>query len=235
MKRFLYKPILHAIDAREKRIAAELADADAKKAEARDERAEFQRKNEAFDQQRSALLSKATDEAATERQRLLADARKAADAMSAQRQATLIRDARNMQDAISSRTQAEVFAMARKTLADLAGTSLEERMVLVLMQRLRELDEPAKELLGAALKQSADPVLVHSAFDLPADQRTAIQQTLHDLSASDLHVRFETAPDLISGIELTSHGQKVAWSISDYLTSLEKDVSELLGAKGQPA
>ena len=31
MKRFLYKPILHAIDEREKRIAAELADADAEK------------------------------------------------------------------------------------------------------------------------------------------------------------------------------------------------------------
>ncbi len=29
MKRFLYKPILNAIDAREKKIAAELADADA--------------------------------------------------------------------------------------------------------------------------------------------------------------------------------------------------------------
>ncbi len=35
MRRFLYKPILHAIDAREKKIAAELADAAAKKAEAR--------------------------------------------------------------------------------------------------------------------------------------------------------------------------------------------------------
>ena len=34
LKRFLYKPILNAVDAREKRIAAELADADAKKAEA---------------------------------------------------------------------------------------------------------------------------------------------------------------------------------------------------------
>ena len=31
LKHFLYKPILNAIDAREKRIAAELADADAKK------------------------------------------------------------------------------------------------------------------------------------------------------------------------------------------------------------
>ena len=60
LKRFLYKPILNAIDAREKRIATELADADAKKAEAQRERDEFQHKNEAFDQQRAALLSKAT-------------------------------------------------------------------------------------------------------------------------------------------------------------------------------
>jgi F-type H+-transporting ATPase subunit c len=41
----------------------ELADADAKKAEAQKERDEFQHKNEEFDQQRAALLSKATDEA----------------------------------------------------------------------------------------------------------------------------------------------------------------------------
>ena len=34
MKRFLYAPILHAIDAREQRIAAELKDADASKLEA---------------------------------------------------------------------------------------------------------------------------------------------------------------------------------------------------------
>ena len=71
MKRFLYQPILDAIDAREARIAAELADAAARKAEAAKERSEFQHKNEVFDQQRAALLSQATDEANSERKRLL--------------------------------------------------------------------------------------------------------------------------------------------------------------------
>ena len=96
LKRFLYKPILDAVDAREKRIAAELADADAKKAEAKKERDEFQHKNEEFDQQRAALLSKATEEAKAERQRLLDEARKAADALSAKRQETLRSDAHNL-------------------------------------------------------------------------------------------------------------------------------------------
>jgi F-type H+-transporting ATPase subunit b len=58
LKHFLYKPILNAIDAREKRIAAELADADAKKTEAQKERDDFQNKNKAFDEQRSALSAR---------------------------------------------------------------------------------------------------------------------------------------------------------------------------------
>ena len=59
MKRFLYKPILHAIDAREQRIATELADADAKRAEAEKEREKFQKNNEEFNRQRNDLLGKA--------------------------------------------------------------------------------------------------------------------------------------------------------------------------------
>src|SRR5208283_2712259 len=135
MRRFLYKPILRAIDAREKKIATELADADAKKAEAKKERDEFQHKNEELDQQRVALLSKATEEAKAERQRLLDEARQAADALSAKRQETLRNVAYNLNRAISRRAQQEVFAIARKALTDLATTSLEERMGEVLTLR----------------------------------------------------------------------------------------------------
>ena len=234
MKRFLYKPILHAIDAREKRIAAELTDADAKKAEAQKERDEFQHKNEEFDQQRTALLSKATDEAKAERQRLLDEARKAANALRAKRQETLRSDAKNLDQAIIRRTQQEVFAIARKALMDLATTSLEERLSEVFIRRLREMDGKAKESLGAALKSASEPALVRSAFDLPAEQCAAIQKALNETFSADLHVRFETAPDLVSGIELTTNGQKVAWSIADYLASLEKGVGELLKEKDKP-
>src|SRR3990172_2764168 len=103
LKRFLYQPILEAIDAREQRIAKELADADAKKAEAQKERAEFQHKNEAFEQQRAALLGKATDEAKAERQRLLAEARQAADALTAKRQDALRSEQRSLNEALSRR------------------------------------------------------------------------------------------------------------------------------------
>ncbi len=233
LKRFLYKPILNAIDARENRIAAQLADAAAKEAEAQRERDEFQRKNEEIDQQRDGLLAKASQEAESERQRLFEEARKAADAMSAKRQEALRNDAHNLNRAISLRTQKEVFAIARKALTDLAATSVEERMGDVFIRRLQEMDDASKTVFADALRTATEPAIVRSAFDLPAQQRTAIQEAIGKAFAMRIDIRFETAPDLVSGIELSSNGQKIAWSIAEYLVSLEKDVGELLNKQGK--
>ena len=234
MKRFLYKPILRAIDEREKRIATELANADKKKSEAQKESDDFKHKNEEFDKQRAALLSKATDEAKAERQRLLDEARKDAAALSSKLQEALRDQEHTLHQAISRRTQQEVFAITRKTLTDLATVSLEERLGEVFTRRLREMDAKAKAGLAQALKTASDPALVRSAFDLPAQQRAAIQNALNETFSADIHVRFETAPELISGIELSTNGQKVAWSIADYLMSMEKSVDELLKENDKP-
>lgn len=234
MKRFLYKPILSAIDAREERIAKEIADADATKAEASKERDDFQRKNEEFDQQRAALWAKATEEAEAERQRLLEESVKAADAVTSKRQESLANEARDLSQAITRRTQDEVFAIARKALTDLATTSLEARMGEVFTRRLRALNGEPLHVLGDALKTGPEPALVRSAFDLPADERAAIQRALNETFSADIQVRFETAPDLVSGIELSSNGQKVTWSIAGYLASLQQGVGELLKAAESP-
>jgi F-type H+-transporting ATPase subunit b len=68
----------------------------------------------------------------------------------------------------------------------------------------------------------------------PPVQRAAIQNALNETFSAEIHLRFETAPDLVSGIELTTNGQKVGWSISDYLAGLEKGVGELLKEKDKP-
>jgi F-type H+-transporting ATPase subunit b len=235
LKHFLYKPILNAIDAREKRIAAELADADAKKTEAQKERDDFQNKNKAIDEQRSALLGKAVDEAKAERERLLDEARNAADSLRAAQATALRNDQKRLGSEITRLAKDEVFGIARKTLADLATVSLEERMGEVFTRRLREMDGKSKGLLGAALKSSSEPAVVRSAFDLGTEQKAAIQNALNETFSAEIRIRFETSPDLISGIELTTNGQKVAWSIADYLASLGKGVDELLRKNDETA
>lgn len=235
MKRFLYKPILDAIDARENKIASELADADAKKVEAQKERDTFQQKNDAFDQQRATLLSQATDAAKAEGQRLQEEARKTADELRVKREEALKNDARNLHQAISSRAQQEVFAIARKALTDLATTSLEQNMTEVFVQRLQALDDATKAKFSDALESDTSPVLVRTAFELPAEQRNAIQEAVKQLFTTDIPLKFDVAPALVSGIELSASGQKIAWNIADYLHSLETGVADLLKEKVQSA
>jgi len=228
MKRFLFKPILRAIDAREKRIALALANAEEKEAEALQEKIKYKHKNEQFDQQRIQLLGKATDEANAERQRLLVEARQASDEFSAKRQEAWRREQQSMTDEIIRRTRDEVFAISRKTLTDLANMSLEERMVDVFRCHLENLSDEAKAGLAKTLQASSTSVLVRSTFPLPPAQQGAIQKTLIETFSAQFNVSFETEPELISGIELSTDGHKFTWSIQKYLSSLEQCFSDLL-------
>jgi F-type H+-transporting ATPase subunit b len=222
LKRFLYKPILNAVNTREARIKKERADADKIKTEAEAARDEFQKKNDAFAKQHAALLQKAKDEVAAERQRLMTEATDAADALTAKRAKALQAEASALDKSVADRARDEVFAIARKTLKDLADVSLEDRMCDAFVDRIKALDNQPGSALSKAIQATSDPILLRSVFDLSKAQHAAIQSALHKI--------FETDPALIGGIELTVGGQKLAWSISDYLSSLKTSVDAVLSA-----
>lgn len=229
MKRFLYKPILNAIDAREKKVAAELADADAKRAEALKERDQFQQKNDEFDRQRLELMNKAQEDAKAEREKLLEEARQAAEQLRVKSKERFAIDAENLKQSITHRTQQEVFAIARKTLSDLASASLEEQVTATFIRRISEMDSSARASLVGSLTSSSpssspNNPTVRSAFELSPEQRAAIEAALNQALSLHLELNFQTAPELISGIELVANGQSIAWNISDYLKAMEKAV-----------
>jgi F-type H+-transporting ATPase subunit b len=174
------------------------------------------------------------EEAASERQRLLDEARKAGDDMRTKRQEVVREEAQNLHHAFIIRAQQEVVAIARKALTDLASAQLEDQLGEVFIRRLRTLDSTAKAVLATALAGTAGPALVRSAFALTADQRAHIQQALNETFARDLPLRFEAAAELVCGVEFVASGQKVSWSIADYLASLERGIDELADRTDPP-
>ena len=233
LKRFLYRPILGAIEAREKRIAAELENAIAAEAEAQQERNKFERNNSDFEEQRAALLDQARAEAKTEYERLVEEARAATDELTRKRMAALENSVANLGDGIRRRIQQEVFAISRKVLTELASQNLEESMIASLLVRLQALDAGARQELRNAMATEGYASL-RSAFELSSSQRSSIKRMLGDIAGTDIELRCETLPDLVSGIEIVASGQKLAWSISDYLASLEKSVTELAATDNKP-
>lgn len=234
MKHFLYQPVLDAIAAREKRIADQIADTQAGQAQVTTERKALQDKNTDFDQQRDALLVKATADAKAEGERLIDEAKQTAAALASKRQQSLVAQAEQLQHVIASRAADEVFAVVRKTLKDLANADLEDRMVAVFLQHLSEQPTAAKEPLAKALKLSTAPALIRSHFDLSANQRAAIQDAINTTFSADVPLRFETGASTVCGIELSTGGQKLAWTIDTYLQDFEHKVAGLLVPAATP-
>src|ERR1700722_1580496 len=199
LKRFLYKPVLNAIDAREKRVAAELAAAELQLTEIKKARDELQAKGNAFDEERGALLAKAILGAQMETERLLGNARQAADAVTLQRNAALHSETARLSIELSRLAAAESINIARAALEDLAGADLEARICEVFVRRLREIDSPTREALGILFTKPMGEAVVMSSFKLSPADSIAIQTALKETFSADVHLRFETSSTTIGG------------------------------------
>jgi F-type H+-transporting ATPase subunit b len=234
LKRFLYRPILNAIAARETKIAAELAHAAAVKAEAQEERNRFEQGNRELEQQRGALLDQATAEAKTEYERLVDEARTLTETQTRKRLEALESSVANLNEALRHRVQQEVFAIARKILTELASQSLEEHMADKLLTRLGALDTDAKHDLRNAIETDRHALVLRSAFALPKSKFNAISKLLSEIADGDIELRCEIIPDLIIGMELIANGHKLAWNTADYLASLEQSVAAMTAVEDIP-
>ena len=235
MQRFLYQPVLNAIAAREQKIADELANAATTQAQAKQQQDLYEQKNQALDAQRADLLQQARDTAKAEGERLQAQAREAADAASTALAQALRADEQRLRNDLTRHTQNQVFDIARRVLGDLASVALEQRVCEVFVQRLHAMEGAARDTLAHALKAAtpAEPALLRSAFALPAAQQAAVQGALDEAFGQPIPLQFETAPALVSGVELSAQGQKLAWTIADYLATLSSGLPEArLGQSG---
>ena len=228
LKRFLYKPILSAMDAREQRIARQLQDAEAQKHEAEAQSRGLRAANEEFARQKQALLDQAKAEAEDTRERLTEEARAEIEARRLRWRESLREEENALQAEITSCVQEEIMAISRHALHDLAGIELEQQIAAAFVRRLRKLDEGEKEQLASDIKISEKPMTIRSAFDLPPPIRLEIEGVVREILGAHLAVGYERVPELIAGLELSSGGRKVSWSISGYLSSLEQHLSRVV-------
>jgi F-type H+-transporting ATPase subunit b len=229
LKRFLYRPVLDAIDAREARIVHQIDEARATQATALREQQDFQGRNQDFDARRDALLKQAAADADVERLRLADAARRAADAATARRQDAERHDVARLRRGLADRTREEVFAISRRVLGDLGDATLDERIAAVFLRRLAALDQAASATLASGLDANAPRATVRSAFEPNAAQRetlrAAVVATLEArrgaAAGKPIDVSFETAPDLLGGVEVVVGGRKLGWNVEQYLDSLQ--------------
>lgn len=228
MNRFLYRRILGAIDARESRIAARLAEAESKERAAAEQLTLYQAKLQLFDQLRENMLAQAKLEAARLHTEMLERARADVGALEAKWRDDLDRERNEFWLELRRRAATEILELTRRTVADLAGLDVQECAVKVFLEKLRSIDEDARKSL------SQGELLIRAPFDLPEQTRTQIHQVLEDRFQAPVTLRFERAPGIGLGLELLGNGWRIGWSSESYLDTLEEDLRGALEHCGEP-
>ena len=170
-------------------------------------------------------MDKATAEAGAQGQKLLEDAKNNAKTLQDKLEKAANEQQADLNHQMEQKTEQEVFAITKKVLTDLAGVNFEEQSVNIFIKRIGNIKDDEKGLFKKALQSRSGPILVQSAFDLAAKQQTEIKSVVTKMLGTNPSFEFKTSPALLGGIELTTNGYKLAWSIAEYVNSFEKSIA----------
>lgn len=225
LKRFLYQPVINAMDTREKRIAKRLQEAGQREEAAEQSRQSYQNKMTKLEQDRDTLMEEARQSAETTRKELLEEARADASEKSSRWQQQVLEEKQNFLHSLKQQAGRSIQQIARQALADLAETELEEQIIQNFIQRLKSLDEDSRQSIA-----KAESATITTAYELDATTRGQLTRTLHEQLDKKMDIHYQTSPELISGIELSVAGHRLSWSLADYLQELEQRMQQQLEA-----
>jgi F-type H+-transporting ATPase subunit b len=235
LKRFLYGRIIKAMDDREAKITSRFAEAEDLKIKANEEVELYEKRNRMLHEKKEIMLNEATMAADAKRKELMDQVRRDVDAVKARWQDMLVRE----QDAffydLRQRAAKQLYATARKALADLADVELEERIVDEFIRRIRTLDEEKSVQIRKTISGGGNKVIIQSAFGIAEPRQAQIEEALKKQITNGFTIRYLKQPDIVSGIELRVNGNKIAWSLNEYLETLVESLTETLQKEAHAA
>ena len=228
LKHFFYDRIIQAMEARENGIQKRLRDAEQRERDAEQEAETYRNKQAEIEDKRSEKLEQAKEAAEEQRKKLTQKARREVDNLQKKwkdgiqkEKDAFVRDFRRM-------AAREVFAIAREALGDLADLEVEERVSGVFLQRMKEMKQNDLKEIAQSLQEENRPALIRSGFEISAQMRRKITRAVHRHIADGVDVEYETAPELLMGIELKTRGRKLDWNLEAYLADLEEAALNML-------
>lgn len=230
LKRYLYRPIVTAMDRREQRIADDMHGASQREQAAQDCIADYEKKGAELDAASEKLLANAKDAAETERLQLIKQAGRDAAEKRLHWKAEITKEQQGFLANLTKMAAVSVVDLVRRALTDLAGQQLESQIVHTFVEKIRELDEPSRE----AISQAKGDIQIRTSFKLDEEACGLLNQVLNERTGVNPDIKFVQSPELICGIELTALSQRIAWSVSDYLQTLEQRLREELDTKLAP-
>ena len=223
LKRFLYRPVLDAMDRRQREVADRLQQAERRQQAAEEERRGYAERRQALEQERDDLLAEARESARELREQLEDEAREAVEARRRHWTEALEHEQRQFLERLRREAALAITDTAGRVLRDLAERSLEDQVLAGLDRRLAEAEPGDLRALA-----DGDRVTVRTAFQLDGRQQDALEAMLRRRLGAAPSLEVQADPSLGFGVELEAGGRRLGWHLAGYLETLERRVARRL-------
>ena len=233
LKRFLYKPVVAAMAAREKRIADRIAQAADREREANERQQTLDAKLTDLEARRDELEGEIREQVNAERGRMLDALRDEVAGERTRWRESVERENEAFARELRGEVADAVLALSRRALGDLADATLERSVVDCLVSKLRALDQENKRVLEAF----NGPVTVATSFELDADQRSTLARALREASGvaesdeTPAPISWQRDASLVCGARVRAGAFELGWAIDDYLDQVSERVRERLASQ----
>ena len=219
--RYFWRPVAAMIEERRAAAQAILADAEAKRTEASDAKADIDKTRAGFAKERDAILAAARESAEKAGAAQLAEVGRQASALEATAKADIETAAVKDRKEWTDRSATLALVIAQRLLVRLDGAAVRATFLDWLLKAIRDLPPATRQAMtetGATLEAS-------SPTPLDAADQDRTRRAIGVAFGAEPQIAFKTDPSLIAGLELTGPHVVMSNSWRADLTRILADVS----------
>jgi len=220
--RFFFRPVADLVAKRREEAVKLLADAEAARKEAEDLRAEAARLRAEIDAQRDRLIADARKAAETEKTSLLAQLSAELEQHRKDAAIGVEKERAAMQRAVLDRANELSVQIARRLLERLPASAAFSAFLEGLSGELGKL--PAESRNGLAASDPDHPLEVVAALTLDDKQIARVREMIHAALGSELPMRLSCDPNLIAGFEIRGRNVIVRNNWQADLATIRKEL-----------
>jgi F-type H+-transporting ATPase subunit b len=202
LHRFLYRPVLAAIDRRRAAVEKSLAQAKTARDEAATLKTQVEERLASWERERAEAKDKLSAELAAQREKALADTARAAEQERSRLAALQAKQELERRSADEQRALEQAASFAARLLERVSGPELDARLVELLAADLAVLSKEKLDALAEAARAAGGSVAVQSARPLPDAARARLEQALSQSLGVECRAQYAVDEKLLGGVRV---------------------------------
>ena len=222
LTRFFFKPVVHALDERSKRVVGALEEAERHEQQAHEMQAEYEKLLAEAQEQVLAMNQRAQEELQASRQRILAEAREEILNMRTKTEREL--EEARQQAVAQHRHELGRLAttLSGRLMRQAGGTQFQQASIQEFLKRLSALPADDYRRGLETVQTETIQVQIVSAGDLDDDTRSQIESQVNEVLSRPAEVRFRQDPSLLAGVTMRFGDIVIDGSLAGQLQSLNE-------------